>query len=126
MTRMSDLGFIDHLRELLSPIAAFDARRMFGGWGLYLEGRMCGLVADGQLYLKTDDQTRPAFASAGCHPFVYTGQAKPISMSYWSVPEEALDSPDAMRPWARLALDAAQRAPLKRKAMSPRKKKPRA
>ena len=102
-----DIGFVEHLRELFAPHAAFEARRMFGGWGLYLDGRMCALVADGQLYLKTDATTRPAFEAAGCAPFVYTGQDKPITMSYWSVPEDALESSEAMAPWARRALQVA-------------------
>ena len=102
-----DAGFVEHLRELFEPLATFEARRMFGGWGLYLDGRMCGLVAEGQLYLKTDAATRPAFEAAGCAPFVYTGQDTPITMSYWSVPEEALDSSEAMAPWARRALQVA-------------------
>lgn len=105
-----DVGFVEHLRELFAPLASFDARRMFGGWGLYLDGRMCGLVAHGQLYLKTDAATRPAFEAAGCAPFVYTGQARPITMSYWSVPDDALDSGEAMAPWARRAMQAG-RAP---------------
>ncbi|MFD0740474.1 hypothetical protein ACFQZQ_14410 [Lysobacter koreensis] len=33
-------------------------------------------------------------------------------MSYWSAPEAALDSPQAMLPWARLALQAALRKPV--------------
>jgi DNA transformation protein len=36
-------------------------------------------------------------------------------MSYWSVPAEAMDSPQAMRPWAQLALDAALRKPTGRR-----------
>jgi len=32
------------------------------------------------------------------------------SMNYFSSPEEAMDSLDAMRPWAALALDCALRA----------------
>ena len=31
-------------------------------------------------------------------------------MNYFSSPDEAMDSPDAMRPWAALALDCALRA----------------
>ena len=38
---------------------------MFGGWGLYLHGRMFGLITEGQLYLKADDLTRPDFERAG-------------------------------------------------------------
>lgn len=112
---MSNLGFIEHLRELFAPHAQFEARRMFGGWGIYLDGLMCGLVADGQLYLKTDATTRTEFEAAGSAPFVYTGQKRPITMSYWSVPEAALESDEAMRPWARLALQAALGAAAKKR-----------
>jgi DNA transformation protein len=62
------------------------------------------------LFLKTDNESRASFIAAGCAPFVYTGQAKPITMSYWSVPEEALESSEAMAPWARRALAAGRTA----------------
>jgi DNA transformation protein len=61
------------------------------------------------VYLKTDATTRDEFAAAGCAPFVYLGQKLPIEMSYWSVPEEALDSAEAMAPWVARALQAADR-----------------
>lgn len=109
--------FIEHLRELLAPVGAFGARRMFGGWGIYLDGRMIGLVADAQLYLKVDEDTRPQFAAAGCAPFVYTSRKGQIQMSYWSTPEAALESAEAMAPWAGLALAAALR-----KAAAPKRR----
>ena len=97
-------------RELLAPIGRVTARRMFGGAGLYADGVIVGLEVAGSLYLKTDDRTRQAFADAGGQPFVYDGKARPVTMSYWTPPEEAMDSPEAMRPWARLALEASLRA----------------
>lgn len=97
-------------RELLAPIGRITARRMFGGAGLYADGLIVGLEVAGALYLKTDAQTRQAFADAGGQPFVYDGKGKPVTMSYWTPPEEAMDSPEAMQPWARLALEAALRA----------------
>lgn len=107
---------IDWFRELLAPIGRITARRMFGGAGLYADGLIVGLEVAGNLYLKTDDQTRRAFADAGGEPFVYDGKGQPVTMRYWTAPEEAMDSPDAMRPWARLALEAAQRAALAKPA----------
>jgi DNA transformation protein and related proteins len=106
--------------ELLAPIGRITGRRMFGGAGIYADGMIVGLEVDGALYLKTDDQTRQAFADAGGHPFVYDGKGKhgkgkhgkgkAITMSYWTPPDEAMDSPEAMRPWAQRALDAAFRS----------------
>jgi DNA transformation protein len=101
---------LDWFRELLAPIGRITVRRMFGGAGLYADGLIVGLEVDGGLYLKTDEQTRQAFADAGGQPFVYLGQGRPVTMSYWTPPEEAMDSPEAMRPWARRAREAALRA----------------
>jgi DNA transformation protein and related proteins len=96
--------------ELLAPIGRVSARRIFGGAGLYADGLIVGLEVDGALYLKTDDQSRQAFAEACGHPFVYNGKGKPITMSYWTPPDEAMDSSEAMRPWAQRALEAALRS----------------
>ena len=96
--------------ELLAPIGRISARRMFGGAALYADGLIVGLEVDGALYLKIDGQTRQAFAEGGGHPFVYDGKGKPITMSYWTPPDEAMDAPDAMRPWAQRALEAALRS----------------
>ena len=109
---MRDDGLLAHLRELLEPLGRISLRAMFGGHGIYCDGLFFALVADGRLYLKVDALTRERFAAAGCAPFVYTGQSRPIEMSYWSVPDAALDSPADLEPWARLALGAAARKPV--------------
>lgn len=96
-------------RELLAPIGRITVRRMFGGTGLYADGMIVALEIEGTLYLKADDASRERFADAGGRPFVYAGKGRAITVRYWTPPDEAMDSPDAMRPWARLALDAALR-----------------
>jgi len=103
-------ALVDHCLELLSSVGTPSAQRMFGGYGLRVDGLFIALVAFERLYLKADAQSREQFAAAGCEPFVYAGKGKPVTLSYWTVPPQALDSPDQMRPWARLALDAALRA----------------
>ena len=110
----ADEGFIAFLHELLEPLGKIGVRPMFGGHGVYCDGLFFALVMDGRLYLKVDEETRAAFVAAGCQPFVYEGQDKPIEMSYWNAPEQALDSPEEMRPWARRAIAAARRKPVKR------------
>jgi DNA transformation protein len=109
-----DAEFAAHCVELLQPLGAARAKRMFGGHGLYLEGLMVGLISDEQLYLKTDAQTVAQWQEAGGQPFVYRtrrqGEVKTSTMSYWTPPAEAVESPALMRPWARLALEAALRA----------------
>lgn len=117
--------FIAYLQDLFADFGAVTVRRMFGGYGLYAsvdgsDAVFFALVLDDALYLKVDAQTQARFEAAGSAPFVYTKQQEPITLSYWSVPDEAMDSPQAMRPWAQLAYEAALR-----KAGSSPKRKPR-
>jgi DNA transformation protein len=106
-----DEGFLEWLGELLEPAGKVGFRRMFGGHGVYLDGLFVAIVVEGRPYLKVDAETEPDFAAAGCAPFVYESRGKVVPMSYWSVPESALDSAEDMQPWARRALAAARRKP---------------
>ncbi|MBL8348004.1 MAG: TfoX/Sxy family protein [Rubrivivax sp.] len=103
-------AFVDHCLELLAPLGAVRSRRMFGGHGLYADGLFVALIAFERLYLKVDADTEPRFAAAGCTPFVYEGKGAPVRRSYWTVPDEAMESPSLMAPWARLAAQAATKA----------------
>ncbi len=107
---MSDDAFVEYVKELFSEFGPIRARKMFGGFGIYFEDRMLGLIADSLLYLKVDAQTRPQFEREGCRPFVYLGKHKPITMSYYTAPDDAMDAPARFAPWARLANAAALRA----------------
>ena len=102
--------FVAHCLELLGSMGAARSRRMFGGHGIYVDELFVGLIAFDRLYLKADVSTRASFEAAGCHPFVYDGAGKSVTMAYFSAPEEAMESPPLMQPWARLALAAALRA----------------
>ena len=99
-----------HCVELLAPLGAARARRMFGGHGIYVDDLFIAIVANDRVFLKTDAQTRPAFEAAGCEPFVYDKRGSAVALGYWSAPAEAVESPAQMRPWARLAIEAALRA----------------
>jgi DNA transformation protein len=102
---------VSHVLELLAPMGHARSRRMFGGWGIYLDDVFIALIAFERLYLKVDELSRAEFEAAGCEPFVYEGKPGEVHvMSYWSAPAEALESPGEMRVWAHLALGAALRA----------------
>ena len=121
---------VEHCTELLGSIGACTSRRMFGGYGFYIDGLFVALISDERLFLKTDANSRPQFEAAGSEPFVFHKEGQPVPTSYFSAPEQAMESPGLMQPWARLALEAALRAraakpparPRKPKAASPAKK----
>ena len=128
---MSDSGFVSHCLELLSPLGSASSRRMFGGHALYIDGLCMALIISDTLYLKVDDTHRALFERAGCRPFTYAGKHDEVHvMSYYTAPEEAMESPAEMMPWARRGLAAAvaarAKAPPKKKAAAkaPTKKSP--
>ena len=102
---------LDHIHDLFAAFAPITTRAMFGGHGVYRDGLILGIVIDDALYLKVDAVTRASFEAAGCAPFMYEAKGKSMPMSYWSVPDEALDSPQEFRPWAQRAWEAALRKP---------------
>lgn len=106
-----DNGLLALSVELLAPLGAVRTRRMFGGHGLYLDGLFIALLADQMLFLRCDADEQAAFAAAGSQPFRYVSASGPRTVGgYWRAPDEAMDSPQAMAPWARRALASALRA----------------
>lgn len=96
--------------ELFAPLGALSVRRMFGGAGVYLYGVMFVLLADSDIYLKADAVTVPDFEAAGSGPFIWTGpDGRSVSMSYWRLPDSALDDADEALRWGQLGLEAALR-----------------
>jgi len=106
--------FVTHCLDLLSSVGRCKARRMFGGWGISCDGLTFGIIADlgtgERLYLKTDTQTGPRFEAEGGERFVYKAKGKPMSMGYHTAPEDTMESPGMMRPWAQLAWSTAVQA----------------
>ena len=100
----------DDIQELFSAFGVVAVRRMFGGAGIYADGTMFGLVADGVIYLKADELSTPAFERENLPPFTYaTKDGKRGVMSYRRMPERLYDDADELATWARAALAAAQR-----------------
>lgn len=114
--------FVDYVVELMADWATVSARRMFGGYGLYREGLMFALVADDELFFKTDAGNVTQFERTGSRPFVYQSQTREVQMSYWSAPEASLESPAEMSIWCQSAYGAALHA-LAAKAGEPDKGK---
>lgn len=101
---------LDQLRPVLPGVRA---RRMFGGIGLYANDLFFGVIDDDVLYLKVDDTTRPDYEARGMPQF--QPDAGAVSMNYSQLPEDVLEDPEALRPWADRALDVARRAKTKRR-----------
>jgi DNA transformation protein and related proteins len=98
------------LKALFEPFGLVTVRRMFGGAGVYAEGRCFAIESTGEVFLKADALNQPSFSAAGSTPFTYVMKGKPKSMSFWRLPEVAHDEADELRRWAGMGLEAARRA----------------
>lgn len=109
----------EDIDEFFAPFLRVTCKRMFGGHGIYADGRILAIEADGEIFLKVDDTTRGFFESHGSTPFTYEKQAgQQAVMSYYRVPAEVYDDERLKRACLEAALDAARRATL------PKPKKP--
>ncbi|WP_099866591.1 TfoX/Sxy family protein [Pararhizobium haloflavum] len=97
------------IEDFFLPLGPVSIRRMFGGKGIYFEGRIIAIELGGELLLKADADSGPRFAAAGATQWQYQGKSKPVKMPYWSVPDCALDDPEARRVWLVEAHEAALR-----------------
>ena len=100
----------DAIRDMFASLGEVTIKRMFGGKGIYHQGRILALEVSGEILLKADAVSAPVFAEAGASQWVYEGKNKPVAMPYWSVPDRALDDPDEMAKWVSVAWEAALRA----------------
>ncbi len=113
----------EFLHDLFSAFRPVTVRRMFGGAGIYADGVMFGLVADGAIYLKADAGNEADFEREKMPPFEYQAKSgKRAVMTYRQMPERLFDDPEALTQWASHALAAAQRQ--KQSAVGPRRATP--
>ena len=104
-----------HVVDLLDGFGPCEARRMFGGYGIFHQGLMFALIADGNLYLKADDDNRSLFEAESCERFSYYKKDREYRLSYYTAPEAFFEDPAACRQWAGRAFDAALRNPPKKR-----------
>jgi DNA transformation protein len=119
--------FVLYCLELLRSLGPCTEKRLFGGWGISVDGLTVGLVTDlgsGQkLWLKAGPESRDTFEAAGCARFTYMARGVSKSIGFYAVPDECMESAQEMAPWARLALDAALAARMPKTASRTRPSK---
>jgi DNA transformation protein len=115
--------FLKYILDQLSRWGGVSVRRMFGGAGLYREGKIFGVVADDVMYLKVDDSNREDYLKAGSAPFnPYPDKAKTTVMSYYEIPPEVLENPDELAKWAQRSLAIQKQASARGRMASPPKR----
>ena len=101
---MANESFKQFVLDQLAAVPELRAKAMFGGHGLYQADRFFGILMDGQLYLKTDEQTRQAYLDRGMGPFIYEKARRTMTMNYFEVPPEVLENSPELAAWAHRAI----------------------
>ncbi len=90
----------EELLPRLAPLGAVSSKGMFGGYGLFHEGKMFGLItSDAELFLKVDDSNRARFKKAGA--------PQHSKMPYFRVPKNVLADATILLDWASSAVKVA-------------------
>lgn len=117
MNHMSE--FVEYLHEVFDLFGSITARKMFGGYGIYHNGLMFGLVSDETLYLKADAENSNHFEQAGLGKFEYRKNDKIMKMSYYLAPAEIMEDQEQAAIWARRSYEAALRNQSAKKKKTP-------
>ena len=91
--------FLEYVRDQLREWGEVSVRKMFGGAGLYRDGKMFGLVVDDVVYLKVDDTNREKYEAAGSGPLKPFDDQKMV-LSFYEVPPDIFESPVELVEWA--------------------------
>jgi len=93
-----DESFKDFVLDQLQEFDAAEARRMFGGFGLYRDEIFFGIVHQGKLLFKIDESSVGEYRQQKMKPF--RPNAKQTLKSYYQVPADVIEDADELREWA--------------------------
>ncbi|MGB4191509.1 MAG: TfoX/Sxy family protein [Rickettsiales bacterium] len=107
---MNSSGFVEYILDILSPYGNIKSRRMFGGYGLYVEKIIFALIIEDEIYFKADIDLAENYKVLGSYPFTYKRDEKSIALSYWYVPSEVLEDNELLKSWFNQSLTVARKA----------------
>jgi len=104
---LADQSLKEFVMDQLRVLPELRAKPMFGGYGLYQSDQFFGILIQGRLYFKTDEQTRRAYTERGMGPFVYEKARRPTTLNYFEVPPDVLENRESLLARAQLAVASA-------------------
>ncbi len=82
----------------LKPIEGVSSKKMFGGYGIFHDRKMFGIVdSKGQAYFKVGE--------ANLHEYEEEGSLKHGKMPYYSIPEPILNDAESLLVWAKKSIE---------------------
>ena len=103
-----DESFKDFVLDQLVRMDDVEARRMFGGFGLYQDETFFGIVHKGKLFFKIDESTIGEYRKRKMKAF--RPNAKQTLKSYYQVPADVIEGADELSQWAMKAIECQRRS----------------
>jgi DNA transformation protein len=103
---MKNDSFVEFVEDQLRDLGDITCKSMFGGYGLYSGSDFFGIIADGKLYFKVDDETKQKYIDLGMGPF--RASPKQTLKTYYEVPVDVLEDDGELTAWAREAIRCQQ------------------
>src|ERR671925_1973655 len=94
---MKDESFKDFVLDQLQEWDNVEARRMFGGYGLYGDETFFGIIHKGRLYFKIDESTVGEYRKRKMKPF--RPNAKQTLKSYYQLPVDIIEDRGQLCQW---------------------------
>lgn len=64
----SNVDFVQYIVDQCSEAGNIVAKKMFGDYGIYCDGKICGLICDDRFYLKPTEAVRPLLRTEELRP----------------------------------------------------------
>lgn len=103
--KISSDEFLDYVIDTISPLYIAKARKMFGGYGLYINDKIFALIIQQELYFKAGTFAE-FFKKFDSEPFSYEKRGKIVKLPYWKVPSEILEDQELLEQWLNVSLQA--------------------
>ena len=94
--------------DVLSEVGGVTTRAMFGGYCVYKDGIVFGIIGNDELFFKVSETNIEDYKKAGSYQFEYTTKkGKTAKMNYWHVPDEVLEDKHEIVLWVNKAVKVA-------------------
>lgn len=91
----------EYLLHKLAEIEGLTSKKMFGGDGVFHEGKMFEIIdSKGVAFLKVDEASKLNFEAKGGHQH--------SRMSYYSIPEVVMADGELLNAWASIAIQSSK------------------
>jgi len=98
-------NYVAYVIDKLASVAPVKTRKMFNGLGVYRNQQLFAILANNNIYFKTDAKSQKRYESFGAKPFQPCGEDG-IPSHYYQLPDLVLNDDKKLAQWMTRACNA--------------------